>query len=306
MDSQKYFRMIIALIIFSVLILTAGADAVRVISYGKDLTESQREQVYQLFELQPAEKNLIAVTEVSNREEREYLKGLVDPAVIGSKAISCAYVELLPKGSGIQVRTKNISWVTPEMYASALATARVKDAKIIAAAPFRVSGTAALTGVFKAFESATGVTLSRTAKDTANEEMVRTGEIGESIGDKEKAANLIIRIKEEVLRRDLKDPAEIRQVIINVSNELNINLSTEQISQLTKLMQKINNLNLSASDIQSQLKGIRARLDEIAAQGEGIRGLLQHLIDLISRILAGIRSLLGILPVGICPLTMKS
>ncbi len=42
------------------------------------------------------------------------------------------------------------------MYISALATAGITDARIIVASPFEVSGTAALTGVYKAYEDMTG------------------------------------------------------------------------------------------------------------------------------------------------------
>lgn len=292
MRSRKTVFIILGLM---AMLLSGGvlADAVRVISYGADLSDQQRDQVYKLFGLKEQEKQNIAVTEVSNDEERKYLEGLVESEVIGQKAISCAYVELLGSGAGIAVQTHNITWVTPEMYASALTTAQVKDAKIIAAAPFPVSGTAALTGIFKAFEAATGKNLDREAKDVANEEMVRTGEIGQSIDDNRKAADLIIRIKEEVIKKNLSDPEEIRQVIINISNELNITLTEEQIDQLISLMQKIKGLNLNVSEINNQLKDIRSKLDQLAAQGEGIRGLLQRIIDFFAGIFNGLKSLFG-------------
>lgn len=286
---------LITLVISMVLLLTisAWADAVRVISYGADLSKEQKDVVYNMFGLTQEEKNQIAVTEVSNKEEREYLKDLVEPKLIGSKAISSAYVEVLGAGEGITVQTQNITWVKPEMYANALATAQVKDAKIIAVAPFPVSGTAALTGIFKAFEAATGKSLDENAKDIANEEMVRTGEIAQSIEDPNKATELIIRIKEEVIKRDLSNPQEIREVIINISNELNINLTEVQVNQLVELMQKINGLNLQLSDINTQLKDIKSKLDKIVDQGEEVRGIIQMIVDLISRLVAGIMSLLG-------------
>ena len=83
---------------------------------------------------------------------------------IGKRTISSAYVELLEKGEGIEVDTHNITWVTREMYANALVTAGVENAKVIAAAPFKVSGTGALTGIMKAFEAVTGKELDEEAK----------------------------------------------------------------------------------------------------------------------------------------------
>ena len=53
-------------------------------------------------------------------------------------------------GSGHIVRSKNINSITDAMYTNALITAGVKDAEIQITAPFKVSGTAALTGLMKA------------------------------------------------------------------------------------------------------------------------------------------------------------
>lgn len=287
----RRISIIVTLLILIVLSGTVSADSARVISYGADLTDDQRVKVYQIFGLKEEDKQNIAVTEVSNKEERKYLEGLVESDIIGEKAISCAYVELLGEGEGIRVETKNITWVSPEMYASALTTAQVKDAKIFAAAPFPVSGTAALTGIFKAFEAATGKSLDKEAKDTANEEMVRTSEIGKTIDDNQKAADLIMRIKEEIVKRDLSDPEEIRQVIINISQELNITLTDEQVERLISLMQKIKKLNLNVSEINNQLKEIRTKLDDLAVKGEGIKGILQQIMDFFTQIVNSIKSL---------------
>ena len=132
--------------------------------------------------------------------------GFVPPEVIGDRAISSASVEILSPGSGIQVETKNITWVTSAMYTNALVTARVKDARVIAAAPYPVSGTAALTGILKGFEEATGRKLDEQAKRIANEELVRMGDLGQELGSKEKAAQLIMGIKEEVIRNNVTNP----------------------------------------------------------------------------------------------------
>ena len=72
--------------------------------------------------------------------------GLVSDDKIGERTISSAYVELLDKGEGIDVQTHNITWVTRNV-CQRLVTAGVENAKVIAAAPFKVSGTGALTGI---------------------------------------------------------------------------------------------------------------------------------------------------------------
>src|SRR5690606_11431705 len=128
------------------------------------------------------------------------------------------------KGSGITVQTNNITHITETMYANALITAGVKDAEVYVTAPTQVSGTAGLTGILKAFEAAADTKISDEQKEVANEEMVRTSELGEKIGDPDKAAQFMMDLKQKVAEEQPKTQAEFRDLIINVSNEYNITL----------------------------------------------------------------------------------
>ena len=194
--------------------------------------------------------------------------------------MSSAYVELLEEDSGISVETHNISWVTKEMYESALVTAGVKDAKVIAAAPFPVSGTGALTGILKAFEQATGKKISENQKQVANEEVFQTGELGEEIG-KDKASELVRKVKEEIISRDIKAPEDIKQVILDTAESLDIDLKVEQIEKISNLMEKINKLDLDTEEIKSQLKNIGKKLDDTIKNNEEVRSLLEKILDAI-------------------------
>ena len=146
---------------------------------GADLTEQNIADVYAAFGIS---RGSVAELEVTNADEREYLTGYVDDSLIGTRAISCVYIELMPEGSGLDVTTSNISWCKPEMYVSALATAGITDARVIVAAPFEVSGTAALTGVYLAYEDITGETLDETAKLVGTQELTMTAELADQIG----------------------------------------------------------------------------------------------------------------------------
>lgn len=230
----------------------AFANEKEIVSLGADLTPKQQEEMMEYFGVNP---NTTKIIKVTNEEERKYLKGLVPDKQIGSRAISSVYVKLLPQGEGIMVDTHNITWVSKEMYANAMVTAGIKDAKVVVAAPFDVSGTAALTGIMKAFEEATGEKLSDEAKKTANEELVITSTLGEKIG-KDKAAELIQKVKEEVIAKKLTDENEIANVIRDIAKQLNIKLTDEQISQIVQLMKKINQLNLNVEIIKKQLEKI--------------------------------------------------
>ena len=178
------------------------------------------------------------------------------------------------------METYNISWVTKDMYRNALVTAGVKDAKVIAAAPFAVSGTGALTGILKAFEQATGKKINTEQKRVANEEVIKTGELGEKIG-KERATELIKEVKEKVIEKGAKGSKEIKKIIIDIAGRLDINLSAEQIESISKLMEKINRLNLNTEEIKNQLKGIGEKIDKTLKDNEQVKSLLQRIIDAI-------------------------
>ncbi|GAB6085530.1 DUF1002 domain-containing protein [Alkaliphilus crotonatoxidans] len=253
-----------------------GAEE-RVVTLGNDLNQQQRQQMLDLFGVEEEEVKILVVT---NEEERTYLQGIASEEQIGSRAISSAYVEALNPGAGIQVQTYNLTWVTAGMFQNALVTAGVKDAKIIAAAPVNVSGTAALTGIIKAFEALKGQNISQEQKEIANEEIVKTGELGQSVGQ-ERATELIQTIKQEIVEKNIKSPEEIRRIIIEISGNLNINLNERQIEDITRLMEGISRLNLDTDEIRQQLRGITEQLGEIARQNEEVRGLLQRIIDLI-------------------------
>lgn len=253
------------------------ADSSTVVTLGANLNKDQRSEILKLFNVKEDD---VTIIEVNNQEERKYLEGVASEAQLGKKTMSSAYVDLLDSGEEISVQTYNITWVTKEMYTSALVTAGVKDAKVIAAAPFPVSGTGALTGILKAFEQATGTKIDEEQKKVANEEIVKTGELGEEIGQ-DKAAELIKEVKQEIIEKGVKSPEDIKKIIIDISGKLDINLNADQMQKLTELMEKISKLDLNTEDIKNQLKNIGQKLDDTLKNNEEVKGILQKILDAI-------------------------
>ena len=140
------------------------ADAVEgdvILSLGQNLTDSQREEMKKRFGAKEGDQ----IIEVTNAEEHKYLGEFVPEAKIGSKAISSAKIEYTKPGSGIHVETsERIKFITDDMYRQALETAGVKDADITVDSPVNVSGTAALTGIMKAYEVTSGKKISDSVK----------------------------------------------------------------------------------------------------------------------------------------------
>ena len=248
---KRLFCMILAVLTLSSLGVTAFAEAGQSRAViGANLNEEQIAAVYQLFNVKRGEVTELTVT---NAEEREYLEGYVDESLIGTRSISCVYVELLAEGAGMDVTTSNITWCTPEMYISALATAGITDAKIVVAAPFEVSGTAALTGVYKAYEDLTGKKLDDLAKAVSTQELTITGELANEIGDMDSTAivnDLKMMLDETAQMTD----EEIKEQIIQIAGRYNVSLTDNQINQLIRLCRSLEGLDADA---------LKARVEEV-------------------------------------------
>lgn len=232
------------------------ADAYKNVTLGADLTDSQKQEMLKYFGVTKEEANVL---EVNRDEEAKYLKGVATDKQIGTRSISCSYVEPTNEG-GLKISTHNIYWVNESMIRNALITAGIKNANVKAAAPFNVSGTAALTGILKGFENSTGgKKIDENKKEAANAELVTTGNLGEKIGQ-DKAAGLVNEVKKEVVKEKPKNEEQVEKIVKDVTGKYNYNLSDADIKNLTSLMNKINGLNLNFNDLKSQLNGVTDQL----------------------------------------------
>ena len=254
---KRIISLLLAVIMISSLGITAFADETnqsRAV-IGANLDEAQVNAVYGMLGIK---KGDVPELKVTNQEERQYLEGYVDDALIGTRSISCVYVELLPAGEGMDVRTNNITWCTPEMYISALATAGITDAKIVVASPFEASGTAALTGVYKAYEDMTGQKLDDIAKLVSTQELTITGELAAEIGSMD-STFIVNELKKMLDVTANMSDAEIREQIVYICQRYNVTLTDSQIEQLISLCRSFEKLNPDAlkervEDVQETLK----------------------------------------------------
>lgn len=261
------------------------AEGDMIVTLGENLTEEQKNN---LLDEMGAPKDVQIVT-VSNQEEHHYLGKYISKSLIGTKAISSSAITIAPKGSGITVKTKNISWVTDEMYVNALITAGVKDADIYITAPFSVSGTAALTGIIKAYEVSADQAIPEEVKQAANQEMVETAKLGDTIG-KENAAALIAKVKEEIAKNKPKNDEELRKIIEQAAKELNVTLTEEQIKRLIDLFNKLKDLDIDWNQVSDQLNKAKDRISKFLQSEEG-QGFLDKVKQFFIWLIDAIKSI---------------
>ena len=279
---KRLLCIILAVLMFASLGAAAYADGdaqARAV-IGANLDENQIASVYQLFNVKRGDVKEMTVT---NAEEREYLEGYVDESLIGTRSISCVYVELLAEGAGMDVTTSNITWCTPEMYISALATAGITDAKIVVAAPFEVSGTAALTGVYKAYEDLTGKKLDDLAKAVSTQELTITGELANEIGEMD-STSIVNDLKMMLDETAQMTDEEIREQIIQIAATYNVNLTENQINQLISLCRSLEGLDADA--LKSRVEEVQNTLKKVSDAKTQVLGF----VDRVKKVVTSIKS----------------
>ncbi len=265
----------------------ASADAeMRRAVLGADLTEEQIESVYRAFGFQ---RGSVPELRLTNAEEHALLSGMLEDAVIGTRAISCVYFELLPEGSGLDVRTENISFCTAEMYRSALETAGIRDAKLIVAAPFPVSGTAALAGVSKAYEDMTGEALSSEDRAAGTQELTLTGELADELGDEASARSIVDEVKAMLSETAGMTDDEIREAIRGIADEHSVRLTETQVQQLLDLCRMLEKLNpdrfsQKVEDVQSTAQKVENAKEQVGGFLQSVRGLIDTLRGLFEKL----------------------
>ena len=217
----------------------AAEPGARCVVVGADLTQTQIETVYESFGLRRGEAPELTIT---NSEERQYLEGLVDESVIGTKSVSCVCIELLEAGSGLELRTNNITWCTKEMFLTALATAGVTDARVIVSAPWASAGTAALAGIFKAWEYLSGEALDETAKEAGAQELAAAASLSGKIGSAD-ALRIIAELKKLVGSEPALDGDALTEKIGEIASELNISLPEDAPESLQSLFASLKKLD---------------------------------------------------------------
>ena len=290
---------VIGIVIGLLVVRSAATQPQRVVTYGADLTPEEEVIVFRDFPLpQGIGPKDIKSIKVTNEEEWRLFEGLVPAEQIGTKSVSSVYLEKLEPGAGIKVETKNLTYITPHIFANTLATAGISDARVYATAPQPVSGTAALTGIYKSFETLTGSSIPSGTKRIGALELIDTGYLGEKVGP-EQAAILVERCKERLLSVRITTKTEALRIVDQGVRDQNLKLTPEEKSELADLLLKIGSLNPDLTRLKTQLRNFTQRQNETQPQTAPqsflsrliayIQSLIKQLVSFVGRIGSGFR-----------------
>ena len=221
------------------------------LALGADLSDDQKIIVLSLMGIDPANLANYNVTYVTNAQEHQYLDSYVDSSKIGSKSWSSVVIVKRKKGNGLNISTNNITYCTVGMYKNALTTAGITDADIIVAGPKPISGTAALVGIFEAYEAMTGEAVQDNVVDAALNELVVTGELEASIQGltDQEVEEFIAYIKSLIAEKGLTDEKSINEAIDEACDKYGVTLSDDERQKIVDLLLKITSLGIDLSGL---------------------------------------------------------
>ncbi len=221
------------------------------LALGADLSVDQKNTVLSLMGIDPANLANYNVTYVTNAQEHQYLDSYVDSSKIGSKSWSSVVIVKRKKGNGLNISTNNITYCTVGMYKNALTTAGITDADIIVAGPKPISGTAALVGIFEAYEAMTGEAVQDNVVDAALNELVVTGELEASIQGltDQEVEEFIAYIKSLIAEKGLTDEKSINEAIDEACDKYGVTLSDDERQKIVDLLLKITSLGIDLSGL---------------------------------------------------------
>src|SRR5215217_4725172 len=242
-----------ALIFLVALVLATAASQVgmaaktgKVITLGESLSKAQREEMLTYFKAKDDDK----VYTITEKDTDEAMKGIIDdvgPGIAGaysSTALACRDL-----GDGLNITTRNISLITPSMYAMALVTAGIGDATMIVSGPFDSSalGTSAMAGVFKTWEIApceSGETTNGRQR-LALEQLALTADIGQAISAPggtdgvQKAANVVLETQKTIVTDKLKKQADVDAALLEQERAQGIVIPAELRPKLVDLFVRL-------------------------------------------------------------------
>lgn len=283
---RKWFSVVLMSVLLMAFGLQVSAAGAPVLALGADLSDSQRAAVLSEMGISEADAASYQTIYITNDMEHQYLDESLGASVVGTHSLSSVLLIPQESGAGLSVETHNINYCTIAMYRNALLTAGVEDAKVIVAAPSSISGTAALIGAVKAYEAYSGESVSDNAFEAATDELVLTGELMEEL-DSEQISDLIAYLKQQIAESGLDDPDKLSEIVRQASEEMDLDLTDEQVSKIVDLLLKLSKLDIDANKLVSQAKELYDKLDSL-----GIKLEAEKVGNFITRFISSIWDLI--------------
>jgi uncharacterized protein YpuA (DUF1002 family) len=239
---QRAAVLLMLTVVFFGLVARQGfaAESGKTIMLGESLNEAERAELLEYFGASRDDR----IETVTLADTQAAMQGVINRQI--SSAYSSTALTCRELGEGLEVKTSNITVITPSLYAIALVTAGLGDGELLVAAPAAApaEGLAALTGVFKTWDIAPCESGSTTEgrQRLALEELALAVDISLSLNTPtaiQDSGDLVLFVQQAVVIDGLTKADEISDAITEQESFLGFAVPAEQRTKLIDLMVRL-------------------------------------------------------------------
>lgn len=257
-----------------------------VITMGEATNSNQawKNSVLDYFQTQTDKNISNATTKVITAPEVNLISQNISGATYQpDQIVSCAMVDLsYSPGVKVVVDTSKITLVTPKMYENALRSTGINNGYVVVTSPVSATGESALAGVLNSYETAAGANIPADAQKAAVESIYAQSQISNQTGQSpDKIANMFQQAQSQVQNKNLTDPSQIKIIVVNVANSMNVNLTDQQAQQITTALTDSQNAQGSLDNFKTQLQNATQQSSQSLDLINKILNYIQSMIDSI-------------------------
>ncbi len=284
-------KLLICVIVILVTISPIYAASGFVITLGESTNSNQawKDSVLSYFQSHTNNNVSNATTKVITASEVNLISQNISGVTYQpNQIVSCAMVDLsYTQGIDVVVDTSNITLVTPLMYENALRSTGINNGYVVVTSPVPATGESALTGVLESYEIAVGTNIPADAQKAATEAIDTQTQISNQTGQSpDKIANLFEQTQKQVQSKNLQDPSQIKVIVINVANSMNINLTDQQAQQIANTLS-------DSQKAQGDLSNFKTQLQNVSQQSSQSSGIINQIQNYLNSVINYLTNLIG-------------
>ena len=257
---QKISLFLLTILLLGIIIPIgfSTAESPIVITYGETThnNANYKNMVDDFFvEQADVDLNTIDSKIITAAEVNEIASTITGKTYNSNQIYSSALVDLNDNTElSVSVDKSKITRITGEMYISALKSVGITKGHVYVTSPITATGESALAGIMNSYEVATDVDIPDTVKEAANNEIYTQARIIENSNvDADNLSELVNDVKEEVETNNITDFNTIVEVINNLTNESDINLTASDIQSLASSIEELQNIQKDIEDYQTEV-----------------------------------------------------
>lgn len=252
---------LVVLVLVGVATPATATEGVPIVALGESNSETQRAEVLDYLDAANADQ----MVTVTVGETLRSMDGMFDLSGVDT-AYSSTALTCQSHGSGIDVMTRNIEVIPPELYALSLMTAGMSDVRLAVAAPDDAPalGMTALTGVFKTWDMAPctgGGDPER--RQLALEELALIAEIGRNSGTVRETTLVVLEAQREVIEGSVA-AGDLDAVVESRAEAAGLDLSDADQEAIVAFLDRISGAGMDWGDFANGWS------TENAADGSGV------------------------------------